>query len=276
MPIVWPKSRVISETTMSLVSETHSPTIHLRSITHRFGDETVLSDISLSVAAGEFVSLIGPSGCGKSTLLRLTAGLEPVQSGALTFESNPAPPSLAAPDPKRAFVFQDASLLPWRSAFANVALPLELEGITTAVRAEKTRQQLLRVGLADEDQRKLPRMLSGGMKMRVSLARALVTDPQVLLMDEPFAALDDILRTQLNQELLELWSQQHWTTLFVTHQIAEAAFLSDRVVVMSHHPGKVHAVIPVELPRPRVPEMRGTHAFTEVVARLQKSLSEVV
>lgn len=261
---------------MSPLSEIPSPTIDLQTLSHRFGEERVLSEISLTVAAGEFVSLIGPSGCGKSTLLRLIAGLEPIQTGALTFESAPDSPALPAEDPKRAFVFQDASLLPWRSAFANVALPLELSGVSNAARNEKTRQQLLRVGLVDEDQSKLPRMLSGGMKMRVSLARALVTDPQVLLMDEPFAALDDILRTQLNQELLELWSQQRWTTVFVTHQIAEAAFLSDRVVVMSHHPGKVHDIVPIDLPRPRVPDLRGTHAFTEVVARLQKSLSEVV
>jgi NitT/TauT family transport system ATP-binding protein len=261
---------------MTVASKIPSPTIDLKTITHRFGNETVLSEINLSVAAGEFVSLIGPSGCGKSTLLRLVAGLESLQTGSLAFQSAETSPALSTQEPKRAFVFQDASLLPWRTVFDNVALPLELAGTSKRDRSEKTRRQLSLVGLVDEDQRKLPRMLSGGMKMRVSLARALVTEPQVLLMDEPFAALDDILRTQLNQELLALWSQQQWTTLFVTHQIAEAVFLSDRVVVMSHHPGKIHDILDIDLPRPRDPNLRGTHAFANVVSRLQKSLSEVV
>ena len=261
---------------MNTAAHRDSPGIMIQSTTHRYGGETVLSDIQLTVQPGEFVTLIGPSGCGKSTLLRLVAGLESLQSGKMLFQNPSHSSSRASHDHRRAFVFQDSSLLPWRSVYDNVGMPLELTGISKADRSAKIFEQLKRVGLREEDRTKLPRMLSGGMKMRVSLARALVTDPDILLMDEPFSALDDILRTQLNQELLSLWEQQNWTTLFVTHQVAEAAFLSDRVIVMNHHPGKIHESITIDLPRPRLPELRETYPFLEVVNRLQKSLSEVV
>ena len=261
---------------MNTAAHCDSPGIMIQSMTHQYGGETVLSDIQMTVKPGEFVTLIGPSGCGKSTLLRLVAGLESLQTGRMHFPNPSHPASPESHDHRRAFVFQDSSLLPWRNVYDNVGMPLELKGISKNDRCAKILEQLKRVGLREEDRTKLPRMLSGGMKMRVSLARALVTDPEILLMDEPFSALDDILRTQLNHELLGLWEQQNWTTLFVTHQVAEAAFLSDRVIVMNHHPGKIHKTITIDLPRPRLPELRESFPFLEVVNRLQKSLSEVV
>lgn len=207
-----------------------------------------LQDMNLSVAPGQFISLVGPSGCGKSTVLRLLAGLEQPSQGHLDR------PKLDRPD-QLAYVFQEPALLPWATVTDNVALPLKLGGQSPRQRREAVADVLARVGLS-EFGGAYPRELSGGMRMRVSIARALVTQPQILLMDEPFGALDEITRTQLNEELLELWQRQRWTVVFVTHNLYEAVYLSSRVVVMATQPGRSIAEIPIELPYPRQPDLR--------------------
>jgi NitT/TauT family transport system ATP-binding protein len=231
------------------------------SMTYR-GGVAALDSISLDVAEGEFVSLVGPSGCGKSTLLRLVAGLvEPTHGTALV---NGVRPRDVRQRVRISFVFQDATLLPWRSAERNVALPLEISRTAAALRAQRVRATLDLVGLADFARRR-PRELSGGMRMRVSLARALVTDPQLILLDEPFGALDDITRQTLNEELADLWRRRRWTALFVTHNIAEAAFLSTRMVVLSPRPGKIVADVPVPFASTRRPELRAEAEFARFV-----------
>jgi NitT/TauT family transport system ATP-binding protein len=230
----------------------------------------ILEDIDLSVARGEFVSLIGPSGCGKSTVLKLVAGLTPATSGAVAVEG-------MTPVNAReivSFIFQDATLLPWRTVFDNVALPLELERLPKDLRAEKVTTLLELVGLTHAA-KSYPRQLSGGMKMRVSIARALSTRPRVLLMDEPFAALDEISRDRLNEELLRLQSEQNWSALFVTHSVAEAVFLSSRVLVMAPHPGRIAQQIAIPLPYPRTAETRIGSAYEELVAHVSKTLRRV-
>lgn len=246
--------------------------VELVSVCKHFADAQVLRELNLNVAPGEFVTLLGPSGCGKSTVLRLVAGLESPTSGQVITTADS--PTTHNTSPKPAFVFQDPSLLPWRNALNNVALPLELTGIPGPQRRSQALSQLHRVGLSDNDAQKLPRMLSGGMKMRVSLARALVTEPELMLMDEPFGALDDILRMELNDQLLDLWNKFAWTTLFVTHQISEAVYLSDRVVVMSARPGEIKDIVPIDLPRPRRMEMRGSPTFAHLTLQLQQLLRE--
>ncbi|UUO06117.1 ABC transporter ATP-binding protein [Blastopirellula sp. J2-11] len=229
--------------------------IQLSAVTKSFADQQVIAATDLTIEQGQFVSLVGPSGCGKSTLLRLIAGLETVTSGEVTIDHNvPA-------QTETAFVFQDPTLLPWRTTYDNIRLPLELLGRTGAEPLAKIPAAIKLVGLRQADARKLPRMLSGGMRMRVSLARALVTDPQVLLLDEPFAALDDILRQQLNEELLAIWSQRKWTGVFVTHNVAEAVFLSQRVLVMSARPGQIIADVPIQFDAPRSAELRSSGEF---------------
>ena len=205
-----------------------------------------LHDLNLEISRGQFVSIVGPSGCGKSTFLRLVAGLDQPTSGELRVEGHDA---LGL-----AFVFQDATLLPWRSVAHNITLPLELRREDAD---ERVAQTLELVGLTDFADA-YPAQLSGGMRMRVSIARALVTRPQILLLDEPFGALDEITRQRLNEELLRLWQEDHWTSLFVTHNVSEAVFLSQRVLVMSARPGRILADIPIPFPYPRsaVPAQR--------------------
>ncbi len=230
------------------------------------GTHAALRGISLTICRGQFVGIVGPSGCGKSSLLRLVAGLETPTHGRLAVNGSDMVPANAG------FVFQQPTLLPWRTAAANIGLPLELQQrparqVTSAVRESREL-----VGLAAEDMGKLPRMLSGGMQMRVSVARALVTSPQVMLLDEPFAALDDLLRGQLNEELVRLWQQQQWTTLFVTHNVGEAVLLSQRVLVMSSSPGRILADIQVDLPYPREVAQRGTPEFAALVGQVSAAL----
>jgi NitT/TauT family transport system ATP-binding protein len=230
----------------------------------------ILDDITMSVARGEFVSLIGPSGCGKSTILKLVAGLTPITSGSLSVEG-------MTPVNAReivSFIFQDATLLPWRTVFDNVALPLELERLPKELRREKVDALLELVGLTAAA-KSFPRQLSGGMKMRVSIARALSTRPRVLLLDEPFAALDEISRDRLNEKVLRLQGEQGWSALFVTHSVAEAVFLSSRVFIMAPHPGRIAFEIPVDLPYPRDAETRALPAYDELVARVSKTLRGV-
>lgn len=240
-----------------------------------FAGQSVLRDVSLSISAGQFVSLLGPSGCGKSTLLRLIAGLLTPTAGALTVSSLP-PEQARKTSTRMAFVFQDPTLLPWRTVAQNLSLPLELQGVPTTEHAALISSSLRLIGLSDDDARKRPRMLSGGMRMRVSLARALVTSPELLLLDEPFAALDDVLRQQLNEELVRIWREKQWTAVFVTHNVAEAVFLSERVLVMSSRPGTLIADVPIPFPYPRTPELRGTAEFARLTADLSAKLREAV
>ena len=247
------------------------PEILFRDVIKRFaaGAPPVLEDIQLSIERGEFVTIVGPSGCGKSTLLKLAAGLSTCTEGAVSI--NGMTPLNARQ--LMSFVFQDATLLPWRTVEQNVALALELDGRTRAHTASTTKSLLDLVALSRVAQH-YPRQLSGGMKMRVSLARALATRPRVLLMDEPFAALDEITRDRMNEELLRLRGEQDWTVLFVTHSVAEAVFLSTRIIILAPYPGRIAHDIAVSLPFPRTAETRESQAFDDLVNRTSRLLRE--
>jgi len=247
------------------------PEIAIEGVSKRFRNAAVaLEDISLTVERGEFVTFLGPSGCGKSTLLKLVSGLSPVSEGQV--QVNGMTPVNARE--LMSFIFQDATLLPWRTVEQNVGLGMELEHSARSLRRERVAKMLDLVGLGQVAKR-YPRQLSGGMKMRASIARALVSRPRILLMDEPFAALDEMTRDRLNEELLRLYSEQKWTVLFVTHSVAEAVFLSTRVVILAAHPGRVAHTIDVDLPWPRTAETRMSKAFEEQVTRASRLLRGV-
>ena len=232
---------------MSVLSSSQSTTISLDRISKRFANGTVaLNDMSLDVRQGEFVSLLGPSGCGKSTALRIISGLTGPSSGTLNWPQETANQD----EHELSFVFQEPTLLPWASVFGNVWLPLRLKGVSKAQAKDRVMEALDMVGLHGFEEN-YPRELSGGMKMRVSIARALVTRPKVLLMDEPFAALDEITRFKLNNDLLNLWSTFGWTVIFVTHSVFESVYLSSRIVVMAARPGRVVNDIEIPAPYPR-------------------------
>ena len=236
------------------------------------GTETVaLRDANLTIDQGEFISLIGPSGCGKTTLLRLIADLEQPTSGELKVMDKD--PRQARLDRDYGYVFQAPALLEWRNVMRNVLLPLEIMKFGKAEREKRAAELLELVGLQDF-KRQYPWQLSGGMQQRVSIARALAFDPRLLLMDEPFGALDEITREVMNQELLRIWSQTRKTIMFVTHSIAEAVFLSSRIVVMTPRPGKIEKVIDVDLPYPRDPETRESQRFFELATEVRESLRE--
>jgi NitT/TauT family transport system ATP-binding protein len=247
------------------------PEIALQGVSKRFRDGAVaLQGVSLSIERGEFVTFLGPSGCGKSTLLKIVSGLTSVSEGQVRVNG-------MTPENARelmSFIFQDATLLPWRTVKTNVGLGLELDHAARSLREERVASMLNLVGLADVAKR-YPRQLSGGMKMRVSIARALVSRPRILLMDEPFAALDEMTRDRLNEELLRLYEEQKWTVLFVTHSVAEAVFLSTRIVILAAHPGRVAQQIPVNLPWPRTAETRESAAFEEAVTQASRLLRGV-
>jgi NitT/TauT family transport system ATP-binding protein len=256
----------------SLSTEPPSPLIEARGVGITFtSGQTTLAGVDFSIAPGEFVSLLGPSGCGKSTLLRLVAGLLKPTVGNLTVAGQSPEVSRQTANPV-AFVFQDPTLLPWRTVIENIRLPLELQGQPATTYPEKIAAALALIGLTPSDGHKRPRKLSGGMRMRVSLARALVTDPRILLLDEPFAALDDVLRQQLNEELTRIWQQTAWTGLFVTHNVAEAVFLSQRVLVMSTRPGKIVAEVPIPFAYPRTTNLRGEPEFGRLTLELSNHL----
>ena len=228
-----------------------------------------LKDFSLEVGRGEFVSIVGPSGCGKSTFLNLLLGLIKPDSGEMKLDGTP----ITGPGQERAMVFQEFGLLPWRTVRANVELGLELKGMPTPQRAERAAELINLVGLKDFA-RHYPHELSGGMKQRVGLARALATEPEVLLMDEPFAALDAQTRDLMQMELLQIWEHTKKTVLFVTHSIEEAAYLSDRVIVLTARPGRTKDILKIDLPRPRDYEMRLTPEFNEIKSRIWDVLKE--
>ena len=240
-------------------------------VAKRFGDgPPVLDGISFTAQRGDFISIIGPSGCGKSTLLRLLAGLSPVTTGELRVEDRT--PEAAATD--IAFVFQEPTLLPWLNVAHNVEIPQKLRGASAAERTATSRRVLDLVRLG-EKALAYPRQLSGGQKMRVSIARALALAPKILLLDEPFGSLDEMTRERLNEELLAIREQERWTAFFVTHSVAEAVFLSNRILVMSASPGRIHTEIAVPLPYPRTIETRLSPHFHELVARTSRVLRSV-
>ncbi len=254
-----PPKPVIEISNLSLTFETADGPVH------------ALADIGLKVEEGEFVSLIGPSGCGKTTLLRVIADLEQPSAGSILV--NGLSPEEARKTRCYGYVFQSAALYPWRTIARNVALPLEVMGVSAAERAERVRKNLELVNLTGFD-RKFPWQLSGGMQQRASIARALSFEPALLLMDEPFGALDEIVRDHLNEQLLQLWAKTKKTVIFVTHSIPEAVFLSTRIVVMSPRPGRIHDVIENTLPPERTLDIRETPEFLRVAHHVRMGLRE--
>ena len=247
------------------------PEIALRSVSKRYRTGSVaLEGISVEVERGEFVTFLGPSGCGKSTLLRLVSGLSAATGGSVSVNG-------MTPENARelmSFIFQDPTLMPWRTVEENVGLGLELEHAARPLRMERVAGMLEMVGLAHVSGH-YPRQLSGGMKMRASIARALVSRPRIVLMDEPFAALDEMTRDRMNEELLRLYNEHKWTVLFVTHSVAEAVFLSTRIVILSPHPGRLAHDVAVDLPWPRTAELRDSPAFEQTVTRVSRLLRGV-
>jgi NitT/TauT family transport system ATP-binding protein len=246
-----------------------APLLVMNGVGKTFSNGVVaLDDVDLTIREGDFVSLLGPSGCGKSTALRLIAGLSMPTTGKLDWRK-------ALGDDCVGFVFQEPTLLPWASVFDNIWLPLRLRGVSRKEAAPAVGELLERVHLTGFENA-VPRELSGGMKMRVSIARGLVTKPRVLLMDEPFAALDEITRFKLNDDLLELWQDQRFTVVFVTHSVFESVFLSNRVVVMAARPGRVHAEIAIDAPYPRDEEFRTSPAYAALCRRASDVLVEAI
>jgi len=234
-------------------------------------DKNVLEDVDLSIEAGEFITVVGPSGSGKTTLLRAIHGLLPTSAGAVLVNGR----EVRKPTRDRGFVFQADSLLPWRSVQDNVGYPLELQGVRRPEARRRALPLLEMAGLADAAA-KYPSQLSGGMRQRVNVVRALASDPDVLLMDEPFAALDAQTREVLQAELLSIWERHRKTVIFVTHQLDEAVYLADKVVVLSANPGRVRAVVPVDLPRPRSLDVKHTTEFAEIVDSIWQLIKDQV
>jgi NitT/TauT family transport system ATP-binding protein len=224
--------------------------VSIRRVSKQFSNGTLaVRDVDLDLRAGEFLSLLGPSGCGKSTLLRMVAGLGETSAGSITWPQSKNP-DVHGHGGELGFVFQEPTLMPWATAVANVVMPLKLKGVARSEAERRAAAMLDKVGLG-KFAGAYPRELSGGMKMRVSIARALVTEPRILLMDEPFAALDEITRHKLNDDLLSLWQAQKFTAVFVTHSVFESVYLSERIVVMAARPGRVMADLRVDAPYPR-------------------------
>jgi NitT/TauT family transport system ATP-binding protein len=246
---------------MTTATATATPVLRFEAVDKRFNDGTVaLAGADLAVAAGEFVSVVGPSGCGKSTLLRIASGLDTATGGAVGVRTT-----------RLGYVFQDATLLPWRSVRHNVELLPELHGIGKAERRRRAAEAIELVGLTGFE-RHLPHELSGGMRMRASLARSLTLEPDVFLFDEPFGALDEITRERLNDELLHLFGLRGFAALFITHSVMEAVFLSSRVLVMSGRPGRILAEVEVPFGYPREPKLRFTPGFAALCGEVSRHL----
>jgi NitT/TauT family transport system ATP-binding protein len=242
----------------------------LRSVGKTFANQTVaLKDMNLTIRQGDFISLLGPSGCGKSTALRIIAGLLSPTSGVLDWRG----PKMEKTD--LGFVFQEPTLMPWASVFDNVWLPLRLQGVSRKDASESVLGVLAQVGLSGFENA-VPRELSGGMKMRVSIARGLVAKPRLLLMDEPFAALDEITRFQLNNDLLKLWQREGFTVVFVTHSVFESVFLSNRIVVMAARPGRIFEEMTVDEPYPRDESFRTSAHYAELTREASALLAKAM
>jgi NitT/TauT family transport system ATP-binding protein len=236
-----------------------------------FGDLEALRGIDIAIEHGEFISVVGPSGCGKTTFLRIVAGLEPSTSGAILLDGR----ALSGPGGDRGFVFQNDNLLPWRTVLTNALIGPEIAGQVGAPERQRTLDLLKLVGL-DGFENYYPRQLSGGMRQRVNLARALAIDPEVLLMDEPFSSLDAQTREIMQTELLRIWDQGRKTVLFVTHQIDEAVFLSDRVLVLARRPGRLQESVEIKLPRPRALAIKRTPEFVTYVDHIWRLIEDDV
>ena len=251
----------MTQTTDTPAETTTTELLHFSDVAMTFPNgTTALSGVDLTVKKGEFVTVVGPSGCGKSTLLRIASGLTPATAG----ETNVATKRIG-------YVFQDATLLPWRTVQANVELLAELNGIPKKTRVAEAAKAIELVGLAGFEKH-LPKTLSGGMRMRASLARSLTLDPELFLFDEPFGALDEITRERLNDELIKLFTEQQFAGLFITHSVSEAVYLSTRVVVMSGRPGKIVETFDVPFAYPRDPEIRFTPEFAELAGEVSHAL----
>jgi NitT/TauT family transport system ATP-binding protein len=249
--------------TETLPETTTDQLLRFENVEMTFPNGTVaLSGVDLTVKRGEFVTVVGPSGCGKSTLLRIASGLEQASDGSVDIDTT-----------RIGYVFQDATLLPWRDVQGNVELLAELNGVGKKQRAEEAARAIDLVGL-NGFEKNLPRMLSGGMKMRTSLARSLTLNPELFLFDEPFGALDEITRERLNDELIRLFDEQRFAGLFITHSVAEAVYLSTRVIVMSGRPGKIVDEFEVDFPFPRDPDIRFTAEFAELSGKVSHALRE--
>lgn len=248
-----------------------SAKLSVSGLSKSFDTLNVLDNIRLDVATGEFVALVGPSGCGKTTFLRIIAGLEDSDDGTITIDGKP----VTKPGVDRGFVFQADSLLPWRNVYRNASIGLEVNGRIRAEEKSRTQALLRLVGLAGFEGYR-PQQLSGGMRQRVNLARALAVNPEVLLMDEPFAALDAQTREIMQTELLRIWSEGRKTVLFITHQIDEAVYLSDRVVVFSRRPGRINQIVPIALPRPRALGIKRSPEFVAYVDQIWRLIEDDV
>ncbi len=261
---------VINTETSGVLGE-NSPALVVRHLSLTFPDGEnglhVLSDVSFSVLPEEFVCILGPSGSGKSTMLRVLAGLLPPTLGEVVYQGH----GLEEPRREIGFVFQKANLMPWRTVLENITLPLELQNIPSS-RAEQQAQELVNLVGLDGFEDTLPRDLSGGMEQRVAIARSLIYDPRILLLDEPFGALDALTRERMGSELLRIWQARRKTVLMVTHAIPEAVFLADRVLVLSPRPGTICLDMKVDLPRPREEGMRYTAEFGEIAKRLRSAI----
>lgn len=249
--------------------------VSMRNVTKVFSNGTLaLKDMSLDVKGGEFISLLGPSGCGKSTALRIIAGLGAPSSGSIDWPSSKIN-TKGLPEGDVGFVFQDPTLMPWASVFDNVRLPLKLKGVSKADARKRIMEGLESVGLADFA-KAYPRELSGGMRMRVSIARAIVTRPKLLLMDEPFAALDEITRQKLNDDMLRLWQQFGMTVIFVTHSVYESAYLSSRIVVMRARPGQVFTDMQIAQPATRDHDYRNSEGYRQTCQTVSGVLQRAI
>lgn len=255
----------------------NEPEIQIKNVSMKYpvnnGDDvTALSDVSLDIRQGEFISLLGPSGCGKTTLLRIIADLIQPTSGSVSIHGQT--PRETRIQKKNGFVFQNPVLYDWRTVRRNICMPMEIMGVPKKERTARIDRMLDLVDL-QKFGNKYPFELSGGMQQRVGIARALALDPEYLMMDEPFSALDEFTREKLNEDLLHIWSKTNKTIIFVTHNIPESVFLSDRVVVLSPHPGRISAIVDINLPRPRRNALRESPEFYEYVAKIRKSFEGV-